>query len=365
MQNRKLVLLTPALGPGGLQRVISVLANYFAEIGNVEVHIVLYGISKQQFYPLNEKVQVHKPDFDFNNNKRVFYTLKTLLFLRSKIKALKPDAVLSYGEYWNNFVLLSLLGLKFPVYVSDRCQPDKSLGRLHNLLRRILYPGAAGIISQTKIARDIYAKMIRHSNIEVIGNPIQQLQLSGVERENIVLSVGRLIPSKHHDMLIDIFLNCYKPGWKLVIAGGDVAYGNVYHQLKEKIITANAENKVELAGNIGDIEEYYLKSKIFAFTSSSEGFPNVVGEALSAGLPVVSFDCVAGPSEMIIDGENGYLVPVFDDKLFGQRLQLLMDNEDLRSAMSVKAGKSVDRFSVETIGKQYLEFLLNSRELQI
>ncbi len=108
-----------------------------------------------------------------------------------------------------------------------------------------------------------------------------------------------------------------------------------------------------------DVDSQYLKSKIFAFTSNSEGFPNVIGEALSAGLPVVSYDCVAGPSEMIVDGENGFLVPVFDDDLFQKRLQQLIDDEELRQKMARKAPESVEKFSIEKIGQQYLDFILS------
>ncbi len=361
MPNKKLVLLTPSLGPGGLQRAMSVLANYFAETGNVEVHLILYGISKQQFYPLNEKVPVYTPEFDFNNKKRFYYTIKTMLFLRNKIKTLKPDVVLSYGEYWNSFVMISLLGLGLPIYVSDRCQPDKSLGRLHNWLRRILYPRAAGIISQTTAAREIYTKMIRNSNIGVIGNPIQEVILQkSIVKENIVLTIGRLIPSKHHDLLIDIFLDCYQPGWKLVIAGGDVAYGNVYNQLKEKVTALNAEDKIELTGSINHVDEFYRKSKIFAFTSSSEGFPNVIGEAMAAGLPVIAFDCVAGPSDMIEDGNNGFLIPLFDQGMFIEKLSFLMNNEEVRTEIGAKAFQSIQKFNPELIGKKYNDFLFNN-----
>lgn len=362
MPSKKIVLLTPSLETGGLQKSISLLANYFAETGIVEVYLVSYGISKEKFYPLNEKIKVFAPKFDFNNKRRFYFTLKTMIFLRNTIKQLKPDTILSYGEYWNSFVLLSLSGLSFPIYISDRCQPDKSLGKLHNWLRKILYPKAAGIISQTTTAREIYAKMIHNSNIEVIGNPIQQLSLSAaIEKENIVLSVGRLIPSKHHDLLIDIFLACYQPGWKMVIAGGDVAYSNIYSKLKEKVVALNAEGKIELTGNTNNVADYYQKSKIFAFTSSSEGFPNVIGEAMAAGLPVIAFDCVAGPSDMIEDGQNGFLITLFDEKAFAEKLSMLMNNEQMRKEMGSLAIQSIQQFSPELIGKKYNDFLFGDK----
>ncbi|NMC40766.1 MAG: glycosyltransferase family 4 protein [Bacteroidales bacterium] len=179
-----------------------------------------------------------------------------------------------------------------------------------------------------------------------------------IKKENWILTVGRLIKTKHHDRLIRIFSRLNAPGWKFIIIGGDALKQNnlplLYKLVKEFVLTGS----VIFTGNLSDIDEYYYKSKIFAFTSSSEGFPNVVGEALSAGLPVVSYDCVAGPSEMITDGENGFLVPVFDDDLFRKRLQQLIDDEGLRQKMSAKAPASVERYAIEKIGKQYLDFIL-------
>lgn len=362
MKKEKLCLLISTLGPGGMQKVMSVLAYYFSEVSNREVHIILYGSSKEIFFKIPDNVHFHQPRFEFKNSLRFFSTIRTLLYLRKEVRKISPDVILSYGEYWNSFVLLSLLGLSFPVFISDRCQPDKSLGRFHNLLRKLLYPRATGIISQTAIAKKIYLKMLGRVNIEVIGNPIQDFVVTDeIRKENIILTVGRLVPSKHHDQLIDIFLSCYLPGWKLVIVGGDVAYGNMLSKLKEKINALNADDKIELTGNIANVEHYYHISRIFAFTSSSEGFPNVIGEAMAAGLPVIAYDCVAGPSEIIDDGVDGFLIPLFNRELFAEKLSLLMNDQRLRKQMGDSAVLSVRKFGPELIGKQYNDFLFNCK----
>ncbi|WP_082189669.1 glycosyltransferase [Lentimicrobium saccharophilum] len=359
MRKKKLCLLISTLGPGGMQKAMSLLAQYFTSKEDVEVHLILYGISKKIFFKLPETISIHKPNFDFDNESRFISTIRTLLFIRKEIKLINPDVILSFGEYWNSFVLISLLGFRTPIYISDRCQPDKSLGFFHDKLRKVLYPLAKGIITQTNAARDIYAKMISHSNIAIIGNPIDNRDgnSSSVLRENVVLSVGRLIPSKHHDLLIDIFLKVNMSGWKLVIVGGDVAYSDVKSVLQEKIRNLNAEDRVILAGNSNKVDEFYRKSKIFAFTSSSEGFPNVIGEAMAAGLPVIAYDCLAGPSDMIEDGKNGFLIPMFDDNLFVEKLSELMGNEGMQAEMGVNSRLMISRYSIERVGMQYYEFL--------
>jgi glycosyltransferase involved in cell wall biosynthesis len=356
---KTICLAIHSLQAGGMERVMAELANYFAAEKDTSTHIILYGIKRDIFYPLLPGITVHTPPFLFDDKKRVASTIKTLYFLRRKIKQIRPDAVLSFGEYWNNFVLLAAKGLKYPVFVSDRSQPNKSLGKVQDRIRNLLYPGARGIIAQTEKAKAIFAGMYRHDNIAVIGNPIREI--SGKEqrhqRENIVLMVGRLINSKHQDRLIKIFAAINRPGWQLVIVGYDHLKQNNMERLNQLIKELGMEDRVILAGKQSNVESYYLTSKIFAFTSSSEGFPNVIGEAMSAGLPVLAYDCVAGPSEMIEDGSNGYLVPLFNDDVFRQKLALLMDDEQAREQMGARAKQSIRRFSVNNIGNQFYNFI--------
>jgi len=197
---KKLCLVIPSLQAGGMERVMSELAGYFASKAELEVHLVMYGISPTLFYSIPSNVSIHRPDFVFNNRYRIWNTIKTISFLRRKIKTIHPDSVLSFGEYWNSFVLLALLGLKIPIFVSDRCQPDKSLGKLHDLLRSVLYPRSAGVIVQTETARDIYKRLLPKAKLSVISNPIRTIKVDHSEyRENVVLTVGRLINSKDQD----------------------------------------------------------------------------------------------------------------------------------------------------------------------
>jgi glycosyltransferase involved in cell wall biosynthesis len=196
----------------------------------------------------------------------------------------------------------------------------------------------------------------------VIGNPIRSIvPQTAIQREKVVLSVGRLIASKHHDELIRLFVRVRRPGWKLIIVGDDAIKQQNKSRLQALIEDLGATDCVELAGKRNDVENFYLRSSIFAFTSSSEGFPNVIGEAQSAGLPVVAFDCIAGPSDMIQDGENGFLVPLFNYELFAERLAALMDNSVLREQLGQAAQQSIRKFSADAIGEKFYT-LLTGRE---
>jgi len=343
-----------------MERVMSELANYFSSNDKLEVHLVLFGKSPEVFYEISQNVLIHRIDSGFNNNLRMIESVKRLTYIRRTIKKINPDAVLSFGTHWNNFVLLALMKTPYPVYVSDRGSPVRRYKKSQEFLRSLLYPTSSGIIVQTEKAYDIISKRFPASKVAAIGNPIRNIDsISQIDRENIILSVGRLIESKHHDRLIEIFKKLPFQDWKLVIVGGDALKENNYSKLNQLISDLGLQGKVILTGEQKNVEEYFLRSKIFAFTSSIEGFPNVVGEALSAGLPVIAYDCIAGPSEMITDGENGYLVPVFDDIRFQEKLNKLMLDDALVKNMAKKAKESIQKFSVESIGELYLKFILN------
>jgi glycosyltransferase involved in cell wall biosynthesis len=121
--------------------------------------------------------------------------------------------------------------------------------------------------------------------------------------------------------------------------------------------------RIILAGKRNDVDLFYNKAKIFAFTSSSEGFPNVIGEAMSAGLPVVAYDCIAGPSDLIEQGITGYLVPLHDRVEFKLKLKNLMKSEALREQFSKRAQISIKKFSADIISKQFENFILSESAL--
>ena len=349
-----------SLQAGGMERVMSELINFFALKENYTVHLVLYGIKRDVFYEISKDILIYKPSFEFDNSNRFLSTIKTNFFLRKTIIKINPIAVLSFGERWNSMVLLALLGTKIPVYVSDRAQPDKSLGKLHDTLRTILYPKAKGIIVQTEKALSIYKKMYHHSNFKVIGNPIRPIPEQNIPRENYILMVGRYIKSKQQDVLIEIFSKLNAPDWKLVLVGYDHLKQNNQSKWEALAQKLNVADRVIFTGKQADVEHYYLTSKIFAFSSASEGFPNVVGEAMSAGLPVVSFDCIAGPSDLIVDGKNGYLIPLSDQELFIEKLQFLINDGQLRDEMGTYSKGFIRKFELNYICTEFENFIVSN-----
>ena len=341
-----------------MERVMSLLATYFYEDKGAEVHIIFIGKKREVAYELPEGLIIHKPQFIFNDQRRTFDTLKTLFFLRKRVRQINPDTILSFGEYWNNLTLLSLIGLRYSTFISDRSQPNKNLGRLHHFLREKLYPMSTGYIAQTREAARICLENGWNKNVTVIGNPIRKIKsYQEDKKENNVLSVGRLIPTKHFDVLIRIFAEINPADWKLVIVGGNAKSMTLMETYQHLIQELGMEKKILLTGESFEVDKYYAKSKIFAFTSSSEGFPNALGEAMKAGLAVIAYDCVAGPSDMIQDQKNGFLIPLHQKELFKTNLIKLMESETLRKNFGGQAHLEMEKYTVEKVGNLYYNFI--------
>ena len=353
----KIVCVIPSLSLGGMEKVMSVLLNKFSK-KNIELHLVLCGRNREIKYSIPKSIIIHRPSFSYSETNRFIFTLKTILYLRKEIKNIKPDSILSFGEYWNSLVLLSLLNLKYPIYISDRSQPNKDLGKIQNKLRNFLYPKATGYIAQTIKASEIAAKNKWNSNITVIGNPIKQNSIQDFgNRDNIILTVGRLIPTKHIDELIDIFRIVNAKDWKLIIVGGNSKNLNLLDKYTKLVQELGLSDSIKLVGAKSNVEEYYKKAKIFAFTSSSEGFPNVIGEAISYGLPVIAYDCTAGPSDLIINEKTGFLIEERDQKTYIEKLNMLIQNENLRSMQGKKSLENIVNFDADHIAKKVFNFI--------
>lgn len=353
MVQKKIALVIPSLNAGGMERVMSELANYFSKNNSIEVHLIILG-KNIKFYDISSKVIVHEPDFYFNNKFRIFYTLKTIIYLRNKIKTIKPYSILSFGEMYNSFVLLASSFIKVKVYISDRSKPDKNWGWLHNNLRKILYKNAYGIISQTSYSKLFLNKITKHKNIIVIPNPVRNDSENNLVRKNVIVSIGRLIYSKRIDLLLKIFSEIDRKDFDLWIVGDGPEYENLIQIAKE----LNLSDKVTFWGARKDVHYFYNQAKIFAFTSTSEGFPNALLEALASGLPSISFDCIAGPSDLIEDGQNGFLIPELDIETYKLKLNSLM-TENIYEQLAEKTKKSADKYDIKNIGKIYLDTLLS------
>lgn len=351
MNKKKIAFVTYCMRSGGTERVISILSNYLSNDYDVFIITLVDGPS---FYALNPSVTLlnskNKPKPTkgiFNALQSNFRTYKSILKI---LKEKKIDLAIGFLTANNILATLAAKRLGIPVIISERNNPylqSAFTASSWKVLRRLVYPMANILTVQTQRVSSFYTSFIKERKLVTIPNPINPDfdRTMRVKKENIVLNVGRLEDQKGQDVLIRAFSEAQLEGWQLHIVGE----GNLRPNLTDLISELGLENSVLLLGKKLNIAEYYATSKIFAFSSRYEGFPNALLEAMYFGLACVSTDCPTGPAEMIENGVNGYLVAVDDTHALTLTLQKLAAYDDLRITLGQAACKSVKQYGTEEI----------------
>ncbi|MEX6626286.1 glycosyltransferase family 4 protein [Tenacibaculum salmonis] len=172
-----------------------------------------------------------------------------------------------------------------------------------------------------------------------------------------VIAIGRLSYQKGFDKLITIVSKLKETqditGWKLQIIGS----GENKEALEKQIKDLDVEDVVEMVANTPKIKEYYQNASFLAMTSRFEGLPMTLLEGQSYGLPLIAYDCLTGPSEVINDSHNGFLIPDDNEDSFINKLKELMNNQVLRKQMSTQAKLDVANFSEENIINKWVDLI--------
>ena len=168
-----------------------------------------------------------------------------------------------------------------------------------------------------------------------------------------IISIGRYAYQKGYDLLLRAWAEIEKdyPDWQLTIYG----MGNQYPLRSQMRILGIDPDRCLLNGPVNDVIKEYLNSSLFVLPSRFEGFGLVIIEAMSCGVPVVAFNCPMGPDEIISDGEDGFLVPVGDIHALADKLQILMQDNELRMKFSETAYRNSGRYHLDKISNQWIQ----------
>lgn len=354
----RIVFVIPTLGPGGAERVATLLANYW--IGrHHDVTITTFELpNATHFFPLENGVSVRElgaPPVYGQLMARLVTNALRVSRLRSLLRELRPDIVVSFMTEANVVALCACLGLRIPVVISERNQPDRpGLTMVHRIARPLTYPLASAMVVQTE-AIAAWSRARFRIPVHVIPNPVQ-LSPRGTSREeggiNQLVAIGRLTYQKGFDVLIRGFaaLADKHPNWQLVIYGE----GPDRNSLEALRAESRYENKILLPGLAENSAEPLAKASLFVLPSRFEGYPNVLLEALASGLPVIATACAGGTVEILANGAYGMLVPPDDVTAMTKAVDAMLSTAELRDAYARKARRAVARLDVTTVGERWL-----------
>lgn len=368
VEKKKICLIAPSLQMGGIERAMSTLANYFVSQGH-EVHFITL-FPFEPFFVLDERINVYTPPYLFPRYGRsllqtISYYAKMLApfwgHIYRVVKRVSPDVILSFGDVFPHMAMLQLSYLKIPFYYSNRSNPNIKYNLLITTIRNVAYKFSppTGVIAQTKEAMLRKKKILGDEvPIVIIPNPVRQIEIkSDIVKENYIVSVGRLHKEKGFIRLMKVFSELNAPDWKLVLVGG----GQHELEIKQMAVDLGIVDRVIFTGKTKDVDIWLQKSEIFVLASHNEGYPNALCEAMAAGLACVAFDIVAGPKDIISNGDNGFLVPDNDLKAMADKLQLLISNVELRDKFSLNALQICESNSIEVVGNMFLDFIIQKR----
>ena len=352
----KALLMLPSFVAGGAERVLIIIANAMAE-RSIETTIVVFD-KDSEFYKLANNIKLVRldmPEIKKGGYKKYYRMPHNVRIVRSVIKEANPDVVISFSYITNVIALLACNKIDKKVVISERTDPIR-YNKLQRLFMSLLYRRADGFVYQTNAIRGRYSNKYGISNSVVIYNPITRDQIGERKnREKTVLSVGRLIPEKNHELLIRAFASSEKLNDYSLHIYGD---GPLKEQLKELIKYLNVENRVKLCGVELDPIKNHNGATFFVLSSYVEGFPNVLIEAMANGIVCVASDLESGVvKEIIRDGENGYLFRNRDVDDLRNKLEKAVACSEENKRIEVNAKRVYDDMNVDLIVGKWIDYI--------
>ena len=369
----KIVYVTPALYmAGGVERVLTLKANYFAEHFGYDITIILTeGKDKPLFYPLSDKIKVINLNIGFEELWTCSFAKKVFVYLKkqrqfkktltNELMRLRPDITISLLRREINFI-------------NDIKDGSRKIGELH--INRANYRNFE--TNDSNIIKTIFAKfwsdnLLSHlkkldtlvvltekdrdawtelNNVVAIPDPLSFIPTSvSPLTEKRVVAIARYSHEKGIDLLLKAWAIAENKidDWRLDVYGdGD---RTAYEQLIDELSIDRV--RCQLHGRTNNVEQEYVNSSLFVLSSRFEGFGMVITEAMVCGLPVVSFDCPWGPRSIITNHVDGLLVENGDVAALAEGLSFLMNDNSLRQSMHNAGLRNVQRFNINQIAEQW------------
>lgn len=373
-KNKKIVYCIPSLHiNGGMERVVTNKANYFAEVLGHKVYIVMTdGYGKQPFFPLSKKIELIQLNENFEELwnkpliKKIYLYLKHLHRYKRKLTNflfdIKPDITISTLRREINFICnINDGSIKIgEIHVNKHEFRNLNQDKGASFVKKIIqYVWNKQLINALKKLDQfvVLTEQDKHqwhelNNVTVINNPLSFYAENPADcKSKNIIAIGRFCYQKGFDLLLEAWklVTIKHPEWKLNI------YGDNGVKINQYVKKCNITENVVLHPITHNIQNEIINNSIFVLSSRFEGFGMVICEAMACGVPPIAFNCNYGPKEIIKDKEDGILVESGNIEELSKSIIYLIENENIRCKYGKQAYSNIRRFHIEKIGPLWEE----------
>lgn len=340
---------------GGTERMTSIISGALCEKGH-EILVVSRSLENGKvFFDFDSRVT----HIVLHEAKGKLGIIKHIQELRKIIKREQVDIVINVDIGMGIYGICASMGRRVKVVTWEHANYFNNWGSaIFPYFRKFSMKYSDALVVLTEKDKANYQENIKSKTpVYVIPNPINRHDFLYDVDSKIILSAGLLLPIKRYEKAIQVARKVFAvcPDWKWIICGE----GPERNHLEQLIEENNLQGKMILKGTVKDMEEQYLKAAIFVMTSQMEGLPMVLLEAKSWGLPLVSFDIMTGPSDIIQDGVNGYLIEDGNVDEMAERIVEFIKDDSKRRIFSKKSQIDMDKFEMRKIINQWKELVSN------
>ena len=349
---------------GGITWVMSALCGELNKINEYKISIVsICDTGENPHYYFAKDIKIDK--LHNNPNDRIKNIIfKSFFPLLKILKKNKFDIIFMQGHYIPPIVMPLKLFVKSRfVFCDHGALSNQIKDKKATFFRKIAAKFSDKIVVLTNHTKNEYHKIfgVKEDKIKTIPNFIDEeiLKTKGNYKADskLILSSGRFTPEKGFDMLLDVAKIVFEKhyDWQWHIFGDGPEFNNINSKIKK----LKLEKNVKLKGMADNMYSKYKDYGIFVLTSYREGFSLVLLEAKANSLPLVSFDCVAGPSEIICNGMDGYLIPCYNKLRMAEKICQLIEDSSLRERFSKNSQNNIEKFKKSNVIVKWINFIKN------
>ncbi|KAA6225467.1 MULTISPECIES: glycosyltransferase [unclassified Campylobacter] len=345
----KICFIIATLNAGGAERVLVTLANAFSSEYEVEI-IKFY--PQDSFYALNENIKITTlKNFKFNNiYNKIASRFKKMFAIRKALKESKADIFISFLDTTNIPCIIAKFNLKTPLIICEHSSKGYLKSKFWRCARYIFYPYANALTVLSTGDKKYYEKFVK--NVHVMLNPCHFEITNNLNKEDLVLFIGRLDINKNAAMFIKMIKELdenLQKNTKFIIIGD----GDERKNLQNLATFLNV--RVEFLGQISNVKHYYERAKVLCLCSFIEGLPTVLIESLYFEVCRISNRYEGGCEDLINDKVDGFLVD--NEKAMADALSVILKDENLRKQIITNAKKRCVDFELSNIKNKWLKLI--------